>query len=223
MVKCTVLPQFLFLFQSLPIEIPKKKSLFGRGRSLDLYGPPNPIGYPSHNLVNHLVNPLNRVDFSLPVLYLYYNASQIRVVYYYLHDHTAKNWVQIEESAVTPFVLSDIVWNPPKDRPKLNYDNSFLRLTLNIWDKMRLKLTNPMSPLTSFLSQTWFQPAVGPNSYPVWKKHKITRLKDVTNIGKQMSKSNWIRNVKLIFLGSNIYKFRVCFQANWDSLYWRWN
>lgn len=41
MIRSTVLPQFLFLFQSLPIEIPKKNSLYGKRRLPDSYGPPN--------------------------------------------------------------------------------------------------------------------------------------------------------------------------------------
>lgn len=69
---------------------------------------------------------------------------------YYLNDHAAKNWVQVEESAVAPYKLSDIIWNSSKHRARVIYDNPFLQLTLNIWDKMRLKFTNLTSPLTSF-------------------------------------------------------------------------
>lgn len=175
LIKSVVLPQFLFLFQTLPTEIPR--NFFGRWQKEI-----NRFFWSSkrHRITSvQLSKPTKQGGLGLPLFQSYYNASQLRAIYTYLHDHSNNNWTQIEEFGVAPFKLSDILWNLPKERPRLVFHNPFLTLTLQIWDRLCLKLTSPLSPIASFLCQSWFLPARDPTSFPVWRQHNITRFKDI--------------------------------------------
>lgn len=93
-----VLPQFLFLLQALPTEIPVK--YFTRWqKELNKFV----WSSKSHWISMTHVNKTSKMGgLRLPILHSYYNTSQLQTLYTYLHDHTMKSWTQIEEFAIAP-------------------------------------------------------------------------------------------------------------------------
>lgn len=147
-----VLPQFLFLFQALPTEIPIK--YFGQWQK-DF----NKFVWSSktHRIsMAHLSKPTKLGGLGLPLIHAYYKASQLRTIFTYLRDCPEKSWIQIEEFAIAPYRLRDVLWTAPKRRPRMTYENPYVGLTLKIWDVSRPLLIKSTSLLTSFLSQPWF-------------------------------------------------------------------
>lgn len=132
LVKSVILPQFLFLFQSIPIDIPPKFiSKWQRDITKFVWA-----AKPHRVAKTQLSKPTKMGGYGLPLLQAYYDASQLSVIFAYLHDFSMKSWISIEESVFKPYRLRDILWNLPRDRPKMAYNNPFLSVSLKVWDKL---------------------------------------------------------------------------------------
>lgn len=166
LVKSMLLPQFLFLFQSLPIEL--FPATLGRWQSVlnkFVWNARHPrIGF------HHISKPSFEGGFGYPDLKFYYVAAQLRAVYFLLKVVTPPGWVDIEETCVKPFLLKDVTWNARKFRPSSVGCNPFLSLTLKVWDRYWELLAPTPSLVSSFLGQEWFLPARSPYSFLLWRQ-----------------------------------------------------
>lgn len=148
LIKSNILPQFFFLFQALPIEIPASTI---RGWQTEIN---NFIWANTHHRVSmvHLSKPSAFGSLGLPLLQSYYDAAQFRHINTYLHDCSAKSWVLIEETSIAPYVIRGIIWNKAMEKPKSMVKNPFLACTLKVWNKYRALpvLTLPFSSVASF-------------------------------------------------------------------------
>lgn len=103
--KCTVLPQFLFLFPTLPIEL--KPTTLRKWQSIInafIWKMQRPkIGF------HHLNKPASLGDFGLPDLKFYYVTGQLRPLYSFLKTTHFTVWMQIEVSFVKPLFLTDVI------------------------------------------------------------------------------------------------------------------
>lgn len=153
-----ILPQFLFFFQALPVEIYHKTFLrWQRILTSFVSATSRPrVGF------SHLTRPASLGGFGFPDLEVYYTAAQLRPIYSFLRAKVPPGWIHIEESYVKPSYLKDVIWNERRDRPDSVCANPFLLLTLGVWDRSSGVLAPALSPLSSFLGQSWFPPARTP-------------------------------------------------------------
>lgn len=184
MVKTVIFPQFLFLFQALPIDIPLKSLRIWQKGLLDF------IWSKSSRRISslQLYKPGIKGGFGLPNLMLYYNAAQLCKVVTYLSEPVASGWLTIEAALVAPFNLKEIVWNQHKNRLKFNPTNPYVGLTLRIWDRNRGLLTSSPSFVSSFTGQSWFPSAASPSDFKVWRSKEMTRFCNVATTRGLLSK-----------------------------------
>lgn len=128
LVKSTIFPPFLFLFQALPIEVPL--STLRKWQSALL----NFVWSKRMRRVAQaqLSKPVNKGGFGFPNLPLYYKAAQLRTVITHLTQSDESGWFQIEKFSVAPFHLEDICWSLSKNRPKHLLINPFVNFTLKV-------------------------------------------------------------------------------------------
>lgn len=119
LVKSMILPQFLFLFQTLPIDL--KPSMVKKWQALlnsFIWEAKHPrIGF------THLNKPASLGGIGFPDLYTYYKVAQLHPLYSLPKSEQLYGWMQIEESFVTCFFKKDVIWNKHNDRPKLIESN----------------------------------------------------------------------------------------------------
>lgn len=184
LIKSIILPQFLFLFQTLPIYISLPVLNKWQRMLTDFIW-----DHGSHTVsMSVLSRPAKLEGFGLPLLRSYYAAAQLRALYTYLQGSVDRDWTHIEESYVTPHHLRKLIWNKPFDRPKSWVDNPFLNLTLTVWDKYRSSIMSNISLQSSFLGQKWFPPAHNPDTFQVWCKGNIYKLCDISSKGLLLAK-----------------------------------
>lgn len=141
LLKSIVLSQFLFVFRTLPIHIPLSRLNKWQCMFTDFVW-----AQKSHRVNRSVLSRPTKIGgFGLPLLHSYYVAAQLHVVPAYLQDSMRRSWVHIKERCVTPFILCEIFWNKPMDRPQLYRNNQFLKLTLTVWHNYRSLLTSNFS------------------------------------------------------------------------------
>lgn len=222
LVKSILFPQFLFLFQTLPVEITqatlrKWQSFF----TSFIWNKKRPrISFQQLSRLSTLGG------FGLPDRHAYYLAPQLWASYSFLSSESAGGWRYCEQLHVAPYAIRDVIWNKHKDRPHGLEANPYLAFTLKIWDACRRVLAPDISPISSFLGQVWFPPALAPNSLEVWRSHGMSRLQDVLSHGvlhtkqsledKYKCKLSWYEFMQLdhLFKVSNFESV-----LNWDLTY----
>lgn len=107
---------------------------------------------------------------------------------FFLKAKESIGWIQIEGNYVTPFFLKDVIWNRHVDRQPSIICNPFLSHTLTIWDITRKILAPDVSPVSSFLGQSWFTPDHSPRSFPNWCQKGLTHFCNVSNWGDLLSR-----------------------------------
>lgn len=99
--------------------------------------------------ISTLSRPSKVGGLGLPGLHVYHKASQlINVLKLTCPDHQKLNdWLDIEGSYTTPLTLWEPLWQKCLQQSSLDRDNTFLKTTLNIWNKWRSKLIPELSLL----------------------------------------------------------------------------
>lgn len=178
-IKMNILPKFLYLFQSIPIFIPKSffdsldsiiSSFIWKGKR------------PRISKV-HLQKPKDAGGLALPNFRFYYWAANIRCVVFWFHfyNHTdCPAWVSMEvNSAINPSIpglLSSHLPLPPNN----SSDNPVVKHTLRVWVQFRKHFDlYDLSLLSPILSNHLFQPSLDDPMFQVWYRQGIKRLKDL--------------------------------------------
>lgn len=93
LIKSMVLPQFLFLFQALPIEVFHKAFLkWRRILTVFVWAKSRPrVGF------SYLTRPTPLGGFGFPDFEVYYAVAQLRPIYSFLRAKVPPGWVAIEE------------------------------------------------------------------------------------------------------------------------------
>lgn len=100
-----ILPQFLFFFQNVPVEIPGK---FFETWQRELVSFVWQKG--SHRINKQFLSrPEKLGGYGLPILENYYLAAQLQTIYTYMASPDLLGWIQIEESYVYPRSLKEIL------------------------------------------------------------------------------------------------------------------
>ena len=174
-IKMNVLPKFLYLFQCLPIFLPK--TFF---HTID-------------NSITHFIwnksNPRIRKDtlqkpkdlggLALPNFIVYYWSANIRTI---LHWCSISNnpplWLQIEEATCVSGSLMSLLCLPLTSSPAA-YSNSFIvKNCLKIWVQFRRQFGLFTTPIMSPVhSNPLFHPSVLDRAFSVWTDHGIFLIK----------------------------------------------
>lgn len=128
------LPQILYLFQNIPIFLPK--SFF---KQLDSIILPFLWGYKNHRVKKaHLCKPKREGGLALPDFCLYYWASYIRLISLWLDDHnTPPNWLQIVCDQCYPYNPGAVILSPVTLDHSTFHNSIVIRNILRIWKQIK--------------------------------------------------------------------------------------
>lgn len=150
LIKIILLPQFIFLFQNLPVQIPNASFTTWQKELVNFVWKRGP-----HRINKQFLSrPKKLGGYGLPLLENYYLAAQLRIIYTYLASPELLNWMQIEEFSVGPKRIREIIWCNRASHLVSAELNPFLHLTLRLWDRCRAKLVHQPSIATAFVGQS---------------------------------------------------------------------
>lgn len=166
-----ILPRVLYLFQTIPINIPP--SFFKNLKTLCLkflWNHKRPrISY------DQLSRPKNKGGIGLPDLQLYYRTCLLaRIVDWNVHTHL-KDWVSIE-SSFSLLRLESTPWILPKHIPSTLKDHPLIGPTLQNFKYAcsKLKLSTNPSPLTPIDNNPAFLPGLNiPDILNNWPRNQM--------------------------------------------------
>lgn len=180
-IKMVTLPRFLYLFQNLPIFLPK--SFFKLIDSLIL---PFVWGFKVHRISKkHLTKPKSAGGLSLPNFCHYYWAANCRVLMYWQNPRQGNvnasipSWLAIEQSlpiSSLPALLFSSA-QPPKSNPGNNF---VVTSSLKIWYQIRKSFNLPeTSTSTPLYRNHSFPPSLSDNVFLLWVNKGITTIEDL--------------------------------------------
>lgn len=184
-VKSFMLPKFLFLTRMLPLTIPKSdlqkwQSLLNRF-----------IWDNKRHRISHKIMRLsrNKGSIGIPDIPLYYEAAQLANVLRILNTDSRTDWMLMEFDNDTGQSPQEILWLPNCKRPKTLRSNEYYSLTLKLWDKWKMKLTGPLSPLLPLTVFLGF-PEDLRLLLAKWNSDNIYTLRDITTRGEVLPRSD---------------------------------
>lgn len=186
-VKMVSLPRFLYLFQNIPICIPR--SYF---RQIDSVILPFIWGYKAHRISKqHLQKPKECGGLSLPCFLYYYWAANVRtLVYWQLENLDSTNeipsWLAIEQSLASKTSLQAILFSSPRPMSSRKGEHFILSNCQKIWLQIR---KNCEFPNTSVHAPIWHNHAFTPSfTDAVFKEWDCKGIKSIKNlyINKQL-------------------------------------
>ena len=189
-IKMILLPKFLYLFQALPVFIPK--SFFDTVDSkISSYVWQNKNPRLSRKF---LQKSKKEGGLALPNLRFYYWATNIRNLIHWKQEldmPSCPQWVDMECKAVRGYSLYSILGSSlPFDLAKLNKQiyNPIVKYTLRIWFQFRKFFTLNNFVLSSpIIFNFFFQPSLIDQAFKIWKRNGITCFRDLFLDGSFMS------------------------------------
>uniref|UniRef100_A0A3B5PRH3 Reverse transcriptase domain-containing protein n=1 Tax=Xiphophorus maculatus TaxID=8083 RepID=A0A3B5PRH3_XIPMA len=178
-VKMNVLPKFLFLFQSIPLFIPK---IFFD--SLDrLIGGFIWNGKPPRVRKTLLQKCKLSGGLSLPDFQSYYWSAHIQKISYWLKSSSSP-WCKLELSSCAGSSLSGLIFSSLPIKPSLFTNNQVVLNTLKIWFQFRKRFkfvgASSLCPLTN---NHLFPPSLSDPSFSVWYDRGLKQIRDLYTSG----------------------------------------
>uniref|UniRef100_A0AAR2INH7 Reverse transcriptase domain-containing protein n=1 Tax=Pygocentrus nattereri TaxID=42514 RepID=A0AAR2INH7_PYGNA len=174
MIKMNILPKFLYLFQSLPLPLPKLffdelNSIFTRF----IWNNKKP------RLRLRLLHlPYERGGLQLPNLKLYYWSAQLRSAMFYFSNETPPAWINIEQTSVTNLQLNQYLYSASPANLKKMTKNPFLKNTIDIWYRAHQYVgdTPPISRFSPILGNTFFKAGRADGGFKIWADKGVQKL-----------------------------------------------
>uniref|UniRef100_A0AAR2KLP1 Reverse transcriptase domain-containing protein n=1 Tax=Pygocentrus nattereri TaxID=42514 RepID=A0AAR2KLP1_PYGNA len=172
-IKMNILPKFLFLFQSIPLFLPKH--FFD---SLDqiicsfIWG-----GKPPRLRKIMLQRSRLSGGLALPNFQVYYWSAHIHKICYWLVS-PGSSWCKIESSSCKDSSLSALLYSSLPTKPSLYTDNQVVLNTLKIWYQFRRHFKfNSASSLSPLHNNHLFPPSILDSAFSLWADKGITQCK----------------------------------------------
>ncbi|XP_055492206.1 uncharacterized protein LOC129697562 [Leucoraja erinacea] len=184
-IKMIFLLQLLYLFQSIPVYIPKY-IYFKLDSNITNYI----WDYRSHRITNkHLCKPKEVGGLSLPNFMYYYWAVHFKNMIYWLDSSTQqREWIKMEKEDCHPCNIGTILFSPKKLNNTIYKKNPIIYGTIRIWKqiKLYLKLRN-LSLLMPIANNPLFKPSLIDKTYNQWESLGIRRIGDMYEMGNLLS------------------------------------
>lgn len=174
-IKMNVLPKFLYLFQCIPVFIPK--SFF---QSLDglisrfIWHKQIP------RIKKHILQQNKDAGgLALPNFLLYYWATNTRTLLYWISGNNhPPSWFQIEKSSCESSSLTSFLCLPLTTQSSSHTNNIIVKNSLMIWMQLRRHFGLQATPLlTPLHANPLFSPSISDQSFTTWDKHGIISVK----------------------------------------------
>ena len=183
-IKMNVLPRFLYLFQSLPLEIPPKQFDEWEGWiSRFIWN-----GKRQRVQFKTLQFKKERGGRALPCLQAYYHAAQLKPLVYWCTPNYESKWKSLEITQ-TDIPIQSILGN--KSQAEKNYDslNQWTLFTVKLLFKVlrKLQLEKQARVLNWVAYDPEFEPARLDGSFKQWIRRGITSFCSLTSNGKFQS------------------------------------
>uniref|UniRef100_A0A3Q3A000 Reverse transcriptase domain-containing protein n=1 Tax=Kryptolebias marmoratus TaxID=37003 RepID=A0A3Q3A000_KRYMA len=176
-IKMNVLPKFLYLFQCLPVFVPKK--FF---RSLDA----SVFQFiwnrkPPRIRKSILQKSKEMGGLATPNFLCYYWSVNIRTMLFWRNTNCeTPKWLPIEEASCSSASLLSLLCLPPATSPTTYTNNIIVKNCLRIWAQIMQHFRIQRIPLLSPLnSNPLFPPSLIDKTFSVWKSHGLFSVKDL--------------------------------------------
>lgn len=170
-IKMIFLPQLLYLFQNIPVFLPK--SFFKKIDSIVL---PFLWDYKTHRIgKKHLCKSKIEGGLALPNFLSYYWASHIKIMAYWLDNSaTPPNWLELEQEACQHNSIGAILLAPYTIEKSLYNSNVMIHSTVRIWKQIKshLKL-KPIFYALPITGNPTFPPSILDNTFNLWMNRGI--------------------------------------------------
>ena len=176
-IKMMFLPQLLYLFQCLPVFLPK--SFFKRLDSIIL---PFIWEYKKHRIKkNHLCKPKQVGGLALPDFCLYYWSSNVKAILDWLNN-TAEppRWLQWEQERCRPFCLGSVILSPVTLDKAIYNGSPVIHSVIKIWKQIKTYFgNNSLSFLLPIADNPSFPPSQLDDTFTQWRGLGIRTIGDL--------------------------------------------
>lgn len=128
LIKMTILPQFLYYFQTPPLPLPKMCEKINRLLGQFIWNDRK-----ARLRLKLLYWPYERALRQLPNLRWYYIAAQLTSALYYFNTTTPPVWVSIEQESIPDLPLSLYLYSSDIKILTRRTKNPFLKNTISVW------------------------------------------------------------------------------------------
>lgn len=165
-IKMNLLPRFLFLFQSLPVNVPISVfNMLDKLISKFIWQKKKPrIKFKT------LLLPKDKGGLGLPNLKYYYWAAQLTAVVAWIKNDKESGWVEIEQSSVKETPLSILPYINIKSGTKIKTENEWVKHTLKTWTKIKKFFGVPesISRAMPIVGNIEFLPSIWDRGFRTW-------------------------------------------------------
>ena len=172
-----VLPKFLYLFQCIPIFLPKVFfHSFDSSISQFIWNKSTP-----RLKKETLQKPKQLGGLALPNFLLYYWAANIRAILHWCRTNSqSPAWLQIEEASCSPSSLMSLLCLPLTSSPTTHSRSVVVKNCLKIWNQFRrhfrLQVISVFAPIHS---NPLFTPSIIDKAFWIWKDLGIVSIKQL--------------------------------------------
>lgn len=183
-IKMSVLPKFLYLFQAISLPLPASFfSTLKKNFTCFIWSKKRP-----RLRISLLYLPYERGGLKLPNMKLYYWAAQLRAAIYYFHTTEVPAWVKIENNAIE-LPLCQYLYSSQAKILRKRTQNPFLKNTLIVWHEAHTFLND--IPKLSCFTPIWgnenFTPGRRDMGFRQWMERGLSKIKDLYDEGILMS------------------------------------
>lgn len=172
-IKMNILPRLLYLFQTLPIEIPQSQfNEWDKMLSRYIWQGKRPrVRFKTLQLMKE------KGGWALPSLREYYLAAQTRTILCWCNPSYLAQWKDIEDR-VLPIPIQAVVADSKLKHYIHQTDNPWVKFTLKVWKNMLkiYKLEEDLLPLKWCSHDSDFTPNAMDNRFQIWTAKGITAL-----------------------------------------------
>ncbi len=179
-IKMNILPKFLFLFQNIPVFIPKSFKTLDRIFSDFIWN-----GGPARIQKLFLQQPKRLGGFAFPNFLSYYWAENIHSVLYWSQSHYGlcqwvPAWVEMEGDSCSRVSLHALLCSSLSIKPSCFSSNPLVLHSLKIWIQFRKHFGfQAMSCLSPIYKNPSFLPSISDGAFALWFRRGIVNINDL--------------------------------------------